>query len=106
MTEIETDDTRLKLRDLYPPPPTHTQEVLEPQVVLLLAWALGHVVKDVQTAEYLAGVLGEGIPPYMLATLISVSRSREFCLSRSSTLKSKVFTPCTVISQWHRLQWL
>ncbi|CAM9348857.1 unnamed protein product [Ascophyllum nodosum] len=48
------------------------KEVLEPQFVLLLAWALGHVVKDVQTAEYLAGVLGTGIPPYMLPTLISV----------------------------------
>lgn len=55
--------------------------MLEPQFVLLLAWALGHVVKDVQTAEYLAGVLGTGIPPYMLASLISVSRFREFRLS-------------------------
>lgn len=49
------------------------QEVLEPQFVLMLAWALGHVVKDVQTAEYLAGALETGIPSYMLPVLISVS---------------------------------
>lgn len=49
------------------------QEVLEPQFVLVLAWALGQVVKDVQTAEYLSGALETGIPPYMLPALISVS---------------------------------
>lgn len=48
------------------------QEVLEPQFVLVLAWALGDVVKDVQTAEYLAGALGTGIPASMLPALISV----------------------------------
>ena len=49
------------------------QEVLEPQFVLVLAWALGHVVKDVQTAEYLSGALETGIPSYLLPSLISVS---------------------------------
>ncbi|CAM9275362.1 unnamed protein product [Scytosiphon promiscuus] len=48
------------------------KEVLEPQFVLVLAWALGHVVKDVQTAEYLSGALETGIPSYMLPALISV----------------------------------
>ncbi|CAM9370968.1 unnamed protein product [Ectocarpus sp. 12 AP-2014] len=47
------------------------KEVLEPQFVLVLAWALGQVVKDVQTAEYLSGALETGIPPYMLPALIS-----------------------------------
>lgn len=50
------------------------QEVLEPQFVLVLAWALGHVVKDVQTAEYLSGALEAGIPSSMLPALISVRR--------------------------------
>ncbi|CAM9649365.1 unnamed protein product [Hapterophycus canaliculatus] len=48
------------------------KEVLEPQFVLVLAWALGHVVKDVQTAEYLSGALETGIPSYMLPALISL----------------------------------
>lgn len=48
------------------------QEVLEPQFVLVLAWALGQVVKDVQTAEYLASALEAGIPPYLLPALVSV----------------------------------
>lgn len=49
-----------------------SQEVLEPLFVLVLAWALGDVVKDVQTAEYLAGALESGVAPYMLPALISV----------------------------------
>lgn len=40
--------------------------------MLVLAWALGDVVKDVQTAEYLAGALESGVAPYMLPALISV----------------------------------
>lgn len=51
------------------------QEVLEPQFVLVLAWALGHVVKDVQTAEYLSGALEAGISSSMLPALISVRRA-------------------------------
>ncbi|CAM9153916.1 unnamed protein product, partial [Choristocarpus tenellus] len=47
-------------------------EVLEPQFVLVLAWALGRVVKEVQTAEYLAGALESGIHPALLPALISV----------------------------------
>eukprot|EP00903_Cladosiphon_okamuranus_P005358 g5353.t1 len=48
------------------------KEVLEPQFVLVLAWALGNVVKDLQTAEYLSGALETGIPSYLLPSLISV----------------------------------
>lgn len=43
--------------------------------MLVLAWALGHVVKDVQTAEYLAGALESGVPSYMLPALISVRQT-------------------------------
>lgn len=53
----------------------YEQEVLEPQFVLVLAWGLGHTLKDVQTAEYLAGVLEAGIPPYLLPALISVRQN-------------------------------
>eukprot|EP00904_Undaria_pinnatifida_P013206 jgi/Undpi1/9015/HiC_scaffold_26.g11475.m2 len=48
------------------------KEVLEPQFVLILAWALGSVVKDVQTAEYLSGALETGIQAYVLPAMISV----------------------------------
>lgn len=40
--------------------------------MLVLAWALGSAVKDVQTGEYLAGALEAGIPYYMLPALITV----------------------------------
>lgn len=41
--------------------------------MLILAWALGSVVKDVQTAEYLSGALETGIQAYVLPAMISVS---------------------------------
>ena len=44
--------------------------------MLILAWALGNVVKDVQTAEYLSGALETGIQAYILPALISVSSAR------------------------------
>lgn len=40
--------------------------------MLVLAWGLGQVVKDVQTAEYLAGALETGISAFMLPALVSV----------------------------------
>lgn len=45
--------------------------------MLILAWALGNVVKDVQTAEYLSGALETGIQAYMLPAMISVSSARK-----------------------------
>lgn len=44
--------------------------------MLILAWALGNVVKDVQTAEYLSGALETGIQAYMLPAMISVGSTR------------------------------
>ncbi len=62
------------------------QEVLEPQFVLVLAWALGHVVKDVQTAEYLSGALETGIPAYLLPALITVSEGNAPPLTQTTSL--------------------
>lgn len=67
-------------------PISTVQEVLEPQFVLVLAWALGHVVKDVQTAEYLSGALEAGIPSSLLPSLISV---RMALLARNHICYSK-----------------
>ena len=49
-----------------------TKEVLEPVFVLLLAWALGAVIADVGTAEFLASALQGGLPAWSLPALISV----------------------------------
>ncbi|CAM9993360.1 unnamed protein product [Discosporangium mesarthrocarpum] len=48
------------------------KEVLEPQFVLVLAWALGRVVREAQTAEFLARALEAGINPTLLPSLISI----------------------------------
>jgi len=49
-----------------------TKEVLEPTFVLLLAWALGAVISDVGTADYLATALQSGLPAWSLPGLISL----------------------------------
>lgn len=48
------------------------KEVLEPTVVLLLAWALGSVIADVGTATFLATALQTGLPAWGLAALVSL----------------------------------
>ena len=47
------------------------KEVLEPTMVLVLAWALGAVIGDVGTAEFLAGALQTGLPAWALPALVS-----------------------------------
>ena len=49
-----------------------TKEVLEPTFVLLLAWALGAVINDVGTADFLASALQSGLPAWSLPALISL----------------------------------
>ena len=46
--------------------------LLGPVFVLLLAWALGAVIADVGTAEFLASALQGGLPAWSLPALISV----------------------------------
>ena len=48
------------------------KDILEPTMVLLLAWALGDVIKDVQAAEYLASVIKEGLPSCILPTVTAI----------------------------------
>jgi len=45
------------------------QDILEPTVVLLLAWALGAVVTDVQAAPYLANTVGDSLPSEILPAI-------------------------------------
>jgi len=47
------------------------KEVLEPTIVLVLAWALGAVIADVGTAEFLARALQAGLPAWALPALVS-----------------------------------
>jgi len=48
------------------------KEVLEPTLVLLLAWALGTVIQEVGTAEFIARSLQTGLPAWSLPGLISL----------------------------------
>jgi len=48
------------------------KEVLEPTIVLLLAWALGSVIADVGTATYLAKSLQAGLPRWSLPPIVSL----------------------------------
>ncbi|MBE6487143.1 MAG: Na+/H+ antiporter NhaC family protein [Methanosphaera stadtmanae] len=41
-------------------------------VILLLAWSLGGVIGEIQTANYLVGLLSNTIPPFILPTLIFI----------------------------------
>jgi len=47
------------------------KDVLEPTLVLVLAWALGAVIADVGTADFLAGALQAGLPAWALPALVS-----------------------------------
>ena len=46
------------------------KEVLEPCVILTLAWALGAVIADVKAAAFLASLLGGGLPKPALPPLL------------------------------------
>ena len=48
------------------------KDVLEPTIVLLLAWGLGSVISDVGTAQFLARTLQVGLPAWCLPALISI----------------------------------
>jgi len=48
------------------------KDVLEPMFVLLLAWALGDVISHVQTADFLARALTDGLPRWSLPALVAV----------------------------------
>ena len=48
------------------------KDVLEPTFVLLLAWALGDVIAQCKTADFLAGILNEGLPRWALPALIAI----------------------------------
>jgi Na+/H+ antiporter NhaC len=47
------------------------KEVLEPMIILVLAWSLGSVIKDVGTAEFLASALQTGLPAWALPACIA-----------------------------------
>ena len=47
------------------------KEVLEPMIILVLAWSLGSVIKDVGTAEFLASALQAGLPAWALPACIA-----------------------------------
>lgn len=44
-------------------------------VILILAWSLSGIIKELGTAAYLVGVLSEAIPPFLLPTIIFIMGS-------------------------------
>ena len=48
------------------------KDVLEPTFILILAWALGAVIADVGTADFLAGALQSGLPKWGMPALVSL----------------------------------
>ncbi|KNC86603.1 hypothetical protein SARC_01233 [Sphaeroforma arctica JP610] len=48
------------------------KDVLEPTLVLLLAWALGSVIQDLNTANYLVSALGSSISVQWLPAIVAV----------------------------------
>ena len=45
------------------------QELIEPTLILVLAWALGDVIHDVHTARYIADAVGSNIPLWLVNPL-------------------------------------
>ena len=45
-------------------------DLLEANLILVLAWALGDVLTDLSTAPFLAAALGGGVPPWLLPPLV------------------------------------
>ncbi|KJE91119.1 hypothetical protein CAOG_02303 [Capsaspora owczarzaki ATCC 30864] len=46
------------------------REVVEPTMILVLAWALGDVINQLQTGRYLSQLIGTGINPIYLPTIV------------------------------------
>ncbi|MFB6305539.1 MAG: Na+/H+ antiporter NhaC family protein, partial [Flavobacteriales bacterium] len=41
-------------------------------IILILAWSLAHVTEDMHTADFLTGIMGDKITPYMIPALTFV----------------------------------
>ena len=49
------------------------KDIIEPYMVLWLAWALGHAIQDIQTTNFLAKALSDGhLPSKYIPPIIAI----------------------------------
>jgi Na+/H+ antiporter NhaC len=83
---------------------TGIKSVLYVLIILTLAWALSAVADDLGTAEYLAGTLGEAIPPALLPALLFVIAAAVAFATGTSWGTMGILTPLAVPLAWAVLE--
>jgi len=69
-------------------------------VILLLAWSLGDIIKDLGTADYLVGVLKNSIPKFILPTLIFIISAIISFATGTSYGTMGILMPLTIPLAW------
>jgi len=69
-------------------------------VILLLAWSLGDVIKDLGTADYLVGILKNSIPKFILPTLIFIISAIISFATGTSYGTMGILMPLTIPLAW------
>jgi len=69
-------------------------------VILLLAWSLGDIIKDLGTADYLVGILKNSIPKFILPTLIFIISAIISFATGTSYGTMGILMPLTVPLAW------
>jgi Na+/H+ antiporter NhaC len=76
------------------------KSVLYVLVILALAWSLSAATSDLGTAEYLAGTLGEAIPPWALPALLFLVAAGVAFATGTSWGTMGILTPLAVPLAW------
>jgi len=69
-------------------------------VILLLAWSLGGVIKELGTADYLVGILKNAIPKFILPTIIFVLSAIISFATGTSYGTMSILMPLTIPLAW------
>jgi Na+/H+ antiporter NhaC len=69
-------------------------------VILLLAWSLGSVIKELGTADYLVGILKDTIPKFILPTLIFILSAIISFATGTSYGTMSILMPLTIPLAW------
>jgi len=69
-------------------------------VILLLAWSLGGVIKELGTADYLVGVLKNAIPKFILPTIIFILSAIISFATGTSYGTMSILMPLTIPLAW------
>jgi len=69
-------------------------------VILLLAWSLGDIIKELGTADYLVGILKNSIPQFILPTLIFIMSAIISFATGTSYGTMGILMPLTIPLAW------